>query len=165
MNQKNILKNIIAKQGTATEFDPITDAEIDEMFGTAAGTGTNAQDYVIEHYQNGGTEGYTKWASGKCEVWKRIRKKLSSTIQWTSMYYGKYSDNSITYTMTGFTGFVGYPMVQLTLQCVSGNIMALVGDYSTYSSTGIGTYYVYSADSRQNVDSTINVYAVGRWKE
>lgn len=85
MNIKNILKNIIAKQGTATEFDPITDEEIDEMFGTAAGTGTDAQDYVIEH----GTDGiwtYRKWASGIAECWGINTVTSVITTQWGSIY-------------------------------------------------------------------------------
>lgn len=146
MNLKNLLKNIVQR---------IKKLEYDLGL---------IHDYVMEYYQDGGKEGYAKWASGKMEVWKRISKQLTATISWGGVYYGHYSDNSITYTMTGFSGFVGYPNVQITIQCVNGNIMALVGDYSTYTTTGIGEYYVYSAASKSNVDATINVYAIGRWE-
>lgn len=164
MNIYNLFKNLIKKVEQSTVVEAITNHEIDSLFGTAAGTGTDAQDYVVEHYQEGVTQGYTKWASGKCEVWKRITKTLNATIQWNSLYYGVYTDNSITYTMPGFTGFVGYPMVQLSLQCTNGNLIGIIGDYSSYTTTGIGNYYVYSAGNTTNMTATINVYAVGRWK-
>ena len=146
MNLKNLLKNIVQRI-----------RKLEYNLGLI-------HDYVVEFYQDGGKEGYTKWESGKCEVWRRISKKLTATTLWNGVYYGVYSDNSITYTMTGFTGFVGYPNVQIYLQAVNGNMFALVGDYNTYSTTGLGTYYVFSGASSSNVDATINIYAVGRWK-
>lgn len=164
MDLFTVLRNIYLKIQNNINVERITNSEIDDAFGEAAGTGTDAQDYVVEHYQSE-TEGYTKWASGKCEIWKRITKQLSSTTQWVApIYYGVYTDNSITYTMNGFNGFVNYPVVQLSLQAVNGNLIGIIGDYSSYTKTGIGNYYVYSVSSQSNINATINVYAVGAWK-
>lgn len=124
---------------------------------------SDTADYVVECY-NGTNEGYTKWSSGKCEIWKRITKSLSATVSWGSIRYGTYTDGSITYTMTGFTGFTSNPVVHISVQAASGNIIGLVGDNSTQSTTGIGTYYVYSPTSQSNINCTINVRAVGKWK-
>ncbi len=96
-----MLKNIVAKQGTATEFDPITDAEIDEMFGTAAGTGTNAQDYVIEHGTSTvGTTAWTyrKWASGLVECWGDKSVSITINQKWGSLYYGEVSASTYPFT-------------------------------------------------------------------
>ena len=46
----------------------ITEAEIDEMFGIASGTGSSSQDYVVEYGTNG-IWTYRKWASGIAECW------------------------------------------------------------------------------------------------
>ena len=124
---------------------------------------SDTADYIVECY-NGTNEGYTKWASGKCEIWKRITKSLSATVTWSSIKYGTYTDGSITYTMTGFTGFISNPTVFLSVQAASGNIIGIVGDNGTQSTTGIGTYYVYSPVSQSNINCTINVRAIGRWK-
>lgn len=156
MNQKNILKNIIAKQGTATEFDPITDAEIDEMFGTAAGTGTDAQDYVIE-YVNNQNDGYTKWASGKLECWKRVSTSVDITSSWGSLYYGSVS--SISYPVA----FMYNPTVNITAQVANGGGW-LVPNYDNYSASGTGTLYFYRPTSQSNTAVTINISCIGRWK-
>ena len=96
-----MLKNLASKGGTATEFDPITDAEIDEMFGTAAGTGTNAQDYVIEHGTSTvGTTAWTyrKWASGLVECWGDKSVSITINQKWGSLYYGEVSASTYPFT-------------------------------------------------------------------
>ena len=159
-----ILMNILEKLEQSVNVERITNNEIDTLFGSASGTGTDAQDYVVEHY-NSATEGYTKWASGKCEVWKRFNKSLSATVAWSGgVYYGAYTDNSITYTMTGFTGFIEPPSAQITIRSTNGNFFGLTGQYNEGSTTSYGSYYVYSVGSQSNVPSTIQLYAVGRWK-
>lgn len=124
-------------------------------------------DYVEESYITA-TEGYTKWASGKCEVWKRIYKNLSATLAWSGgIYYGTFTDNSITYTMTGFTGFIEPPSAQVSLRSASGNIFTIVGYHyagGADPTTNYGTYYAFAVGSQSSVASTIQLYAVGKWK-
>ena len=146
MNLKNLLKNL-AQKIKALEYS----------LGLIA-------DYVVEQY-NGTDEGYTKWESGKCEVWKRFNKSLSATLAWAGgVYYGTYTDNSITYTMTGFTGFIEQPSAQITIRSANGNIFGLTGQNNNGSTTSYGAYYVYGIGSQSNVASTIQLYAVGKWK-
>ena len=146
MNLKNLLKNI-AQRIKSLEYN----------LGLI-------RDYVVESYYTQDAR-YVKWESGKCEIWKRISKTLNATTKWGSMYYGAYyGTEPITYTMTGFDGFLDYPIVQVMMQSNGGNLFGFTGDQASYTKTGIGNYYVYSADSRQNVYTTFNVYAVGKWK-
>ena len=167
MDLFTVLRNIYLKIQKNINVERITNTEIDDAFGGAAGTGTDAQDYVVEHYISS-TEGYTKWASGKCEVWKRIYKNISSTTLWVApIYYGGIVDNSITYTMNGFDGFIEPPNAQITLRSQSGNIFGLTGHHYANGAdptTNYGTYYVYSVGSQSNVPCTIQLYAIGRWK-
>lgn len=153
-----IFKNIIKKIKANVNVERITEEQIDDMFGSASGTGTNAQDYVIEHVNNP-SSGYTKWASGKLEVWKRVSPCVVNITSPMSggMYYGTIS--AIEYPIT----FSTYPTVNITAQ-VTGGYGWLIPTYDNYSTSNTGTLYVYYVESKSNVNTTINIYAVGKWK-
>lgn len=156
MNIKNLFKNI------AKQLYPLLQKvkALEYQMGLIA-------DYVVEVY-NGTNEGYTKWESGKCEIWKRIYKNINSTAAWSGgIYFGTYTDNSITYTMNGFTGFIEHPSAQVTIRSTSGNIFSTVGYHYANGAdptTSYGTYYVYSVGSVTNCGCTFQLYAVGKWK-
>lgn len=163
MNIKNILKNIIEKQGTATEFNPITDTEIDEMFGTAAGTGTDAQDYVVEH----GTDGiwtYRKWASGIAECWGKYNwTSVNITNTWGSMYTGTPSPATIDFP-TGL--FVDAPICRYCPDSNGANYWLA----TNFSSTGVATKDHTQAiqpvrpTSATNCSVIATFHAKGTWK-
>lgn len=157
MNIYNLLKNMAKKIEQSAIVEAITNSEIDEMFGTAAGTSTNAQDYVVEHNQTG-AQGYTKWASGKMEVWKRQTTTVNITSAMSGgLYYGTIS--AISYPVA----FIDYPVVNITAQ-VKGGFGWLIPKYDDYAVSNTGTLYIYYVASQPNVSVTINIHAVGRWK-
>ena len=157
MNQKNILKNIIAKQGTATEVDTITDAEIDEMFGTAAGTSTNAQDYVIEHGTSGNWR-YKKFSSGQSEAWYTGTVSISTNTAWGSMYFS--GDPTQISIPTGI--FNSRPTVNINV----GNNSYMLGA-STLTGTSANNVSFYIYNSRQistNFTIYVDIHCSGTWK-
>lgn len=142
MNIKNLIKNVytlLLQKINALEYS----------FGLI-------QDYVIET-QNNQNDGYTKWASGKLECWKRVSAYVDITSTWGSFYYGSVS--SISYPVT----FLNNPTVNITAQVNNGGGW-LVPDYGNYSASGTGTLYFYRPSSQKNTAVTINIYCIGRWK-
>ena len=67
MDLFTVLRNIYLKIKKNINVERITNSEIDDAFGGAAGTTIKAQDYVIE-YGTSGNWHYRKWASGKAEA-------------------------------------------------------------------------------------------------
>lgn len=142
MNIKNLIKNVytlLLQKINALEYS----------FGLI-------QDYVIET-QNNQNDGYTKWASGKLECWKRVSSSVNITSAWGSFYYGSVS--SISYPVS----FLYNPTVNITAQVANGGGW-LVPNYDNYSTSGTGTLYFYRPTSQSNTSVTINIYCVGRWK-
>lgn len=122
-------------------------------------------DYVIDTDGNlsSGLNGYTKWASGKLEIW--LRKTITGVninSAYGSLYYGSIS--AISYQLTPSAPvFVQYPVVNITVQGPAG-IGIAVPNYDNYSVSDTGTIYLYNAASVTNISVTVNIYAVGRWK-
>lgn len=114
-------------------------------------------DYVVEYQANQG-DGYTKWASGKMECWKRVNVSANITNGMSgNLYYGTIS--AISYPQT----FLYYPTVTITAQVANGYGW-MVPAYDNYAVGNTGTLYVYYSASKSNVSITANVYATGQWK-
>lgn len=123
-------------------------------------------DYVTATASNLNSEnnGYTMWASGKLEIWlRRTITGVNINSPYGSMYYGSISAISYQLTPSSPT-FVQYPVVNITVQGPAG-IGIAVPNYDNYSITDTGTIYLYNPASVTNKSITVNVYAVGRWKE
>lgn len=118
-------------------------------------SGTGGVDYVVE-YVNNENNGYTKWASGKMECWKRVPTSCTVSTGWGSSYYGTIA--SITYPVT----FISYPIVNITAQVAGGGMVA--PEWSNYSTSSTGSIYIVRPASGSNINVTINIYCVGRWK-
>lgn len=115
-------------------------------------------DYIVEQNAGDANGGYTKWNSGKLEVWKRIYVSVNITNpMFGGLYYGTIP--AISYPVS----FSAYPTVDLTAQIESG-FGWLIPTYDNYALSDTGTLYVYYVSSKSNVSVTINVRAVGRWK-
>lgn len=137
----------------AIDNKPITNEEIDEMFGAASGTGTNAQDYVIEH----GTSGiwtYRKWASGIAECWGTTTFTGTTNQSWGS---------NIKYTTVPS---VNYPF---TFVAITGKttIFDSGGAWSTgcydQTNSATGDFYVCRPDSN-SVSGRVYYNIKGLWK-
>ena len=132
----------------------ITAVNVGDMVSTRFNT---IKDYVVEQ-SNGATKGYTKWNSGKLEVWERVNKTIAVTSAMSgNLKYGTLG------TVTYQVPFVDYPILSATLQTQNGYGW-LVPTYDNYSKTSTGTMYIYHSASQSSVKCTINIYAVGRWK-
>ena len=111
MKITSLLKNIIHKIDQNVNVELITDPEIDTLFGTAAGTSTDAQDYIVEHAvsqtASDGTQWtYFKYASGVVDMWGY--KKVQNVTSYTTFSfgnninaYGRYVDMYYPFTLTG----------------------------------------------------------------
>lgn len=123
-------------------------------------------DYVIATASNlnSGVNGYTMWASGKLEIWiRQTMGGVNINSPYGSMYYGSIS--AISYQLTPSSPiFIEYPIVNITVQGPAGVGIA-VPNYDNYSTTDTGTIYLYNPASVTNKSITVNIYAVGRWKE
>ena len=121
-------------------------------------------DYVVAQglNLNGGLNGYTKWNSGKLEVWQRITTTVNITSTYGNLYYG--SITGYDYQLTpSVPAFIEYPTVTITAQGAAGKAI-VAPNYDNYSATNTGTIYVYNPASSANTSVTINIHAVGRWK-
>ena len=115
-------------------------------------------DYIVEQNVGDETGGYTKWNSGKLEIWKRVTVNVNVTSGMSGgFYYGTIS--AISYPVE----FSHYPAVNITAQVQYGYGW-LVPSYDNYSTSNTGTLYIYYVASKSNVAVTLNVSAVGRWK-
>lgn len=112
-------------------------------------------DYVVE-CSNSENSGYTKWASGKMECWKRVPTSCTVSTGWGSSYYGTIA--SINYPVT----FISYPIVNISAQVAGGGMVA--PEWSNYSTSSTGSIYIVRPASGSNINVTINIYCVGRWK-
>lgn len=154
-----LLRNLADKIDTSVNMERITNSEIDAMFGSASGTGTNAQDYVVEHSistnSDGGSQGWTKWASGKMECWVNVIRATNPTTTWGNLKYGNVS--TISYGQT----FVDNPMVNVVIR--NGSLWLLCA-YPNKTETG--TMYACCAGNVTvgSTSSWVSVYAIGRWK-
>lgn len=139
---------------TAITAGGTLDGKIEEVnIGSLLGV-----DYVVEQVKNG-SNGYTKWNSGKLEVWQRVTKTINVTTGMSGgMFYGTISP--IAYQVQ-FE--VDYPILNVTAQTEKGYGW-LVPSYDNYSRANTGTLYIYHSASRTDVKVTLNIYAVGRWK-
>lgn len=136
----------------------ITDTIKSLTTGPSGESGTiTPADYVVEAANNQ-NDGYTKWNSGKLEVWKRSTVTVNVTSSMAGgLYYGTIS--AITYPQT----FTTYPIVSITGQVQYGYGW-LIPSYDNYAVGNTGTLYIYYTASKSNVSVTVNIYAVGKWK-
>lgn len=139
MKLYTILKNII------TRAKAYTDTKFDQM-----------ADYIVEAVNNENS-GYTKWASGKLECWKRVSMTINATTKWSNIYYG--TTSGVDYPHA----FSSLPVVNVTVQAHSGNVW-MAQENMGQSMTNTNGFYVYSAVSQSNLSCTFNIQAVGKWK-
>lgn len=151
-----ILHNLADKIDTSVNIERITNNEIDTLFGAAGGTGTDAQDYVVEH----GTSGvwkYRKWASGVSECWAIYGETLTSyAVPWqgASAFY-----TSVTFP-TGL--FVATP--NMTTDFICDSVLAIsCGGLHSLTATGTNLYGI-SIGATGSQPCTWNIRVVGRWK-
>lgn len=153
MKLTTILQNIIKKIEHSVNVENITNSEIDGLFGSASGTGTDAQDYVVEH----GTSGiwtYRKWASGIAECWGTTTFSGTANQSWGS--YIKYATvPSVNYPFT----FVA--ITEKTALLDSGGIWSTGCYNQTNSSTG--DFYACRPDAN-SVSGRVYYNVKGTWK-
>ena len=152
--------------GGGADVTRITEAEIDEMFGSASGTGTNAQDYVIEHGESGIWK-YEKWASGKAVVWGVYSATFSNYNTLPNVGWGAYfrTGESGTY----YDSQLVFPFHFTTLTYYNYGV-AVGNNYAfAFSQTlGLGNDWAIvraaavSATGSQQV--TARILAIGTWK-
>ena len=142
----------------------ITEAEIDEMFGIASGTGSNAQDYVIG-YGTSGEWSYRLWNSGISECWFAKTETINCTTSWGSIYETSalyYSYPQVPISDVGTTDiFVSSPQININMYGTF-SFMTEVGTGG--SATRTPYFYGVRGTAASNVSAVINIKAVGRWK-
>ena len=146
-----LLKNIIHKIDQAVNVEEITNPEIDYLFGTASGTGTNAQD---------GTN-YIKYASGRLVCWGSV---FGSDSGFYIPSGSQYADTTITFPISfvdtnyilQFGGFTGTTAI--------GNVGVPVR--SGWGTTTNCPIRVWRNVNETTWNSTCSFYwlAIGQWK-
>lgn len=140
--------------GGGTDVTRITEAEIDEMFGTASGTGTNAQCYVIEHQESssGGEWSYKKYSNHTYDA--QIQLEITSNT-WSTLWNSWYYNTPINIPNPPFN------WVTRTVTCGyipnTNNVTAIV----SYWSRGVPDGYMMSVALIRG--STPSVTVVGGW--
>ncbi len=160
----DVLKNAVKKIDNNINVENITNREIDTLFGTASGTGTNAQDYVVEH----GTSGiwtYRKWASGIAECWGVYTATISHYTT-VNNFYGYYRDGNSGGSY--YDSKLVFPFTFTTLQYYNygGSIgagFAVTASPSLGLSNSFGTIrFLSTIGNSQSV--VARIYAKGTWK-
>ena len=149
--------------GGGADVSRITENEIDEMFGSASGTGTDAQDYVVEHRittaSDGSTWIYKKWASGIAECWGRKVYNINqySTFGTSNGMWWAYQVD-IYYPFT----FIEKPLIFPDSTVSTAFTITTIVE----STTTTEKVTVFSAvhNTSGYLDNFIRVYAVGKWK-
>lgn len=131
-----ILMNILEKLEQSINVERITDNEIDTLFGSASGTGTDAQDYVVEHAigvnaSDGTRWNYIKWASGALEMWG-YRSNVSATNYVTvvsGQWWGYHIDVKFPFELTANPIVIAQMQVdvQFTFTTVEDNDITRTG--------------------------------------
>ena len=158
-----ILMNILEKLETSINVERITDNEIDTLFGSASGTGTDAQDYVVEHGTATASDGsywiYRKWNSGIAECWGR-KKETKSQYDTMGSSYGMWWE---------YWSDVYYPFsFTETPIAFSSSDIGSAFTLNTLLDNGIYTdrVRVYSAvhNTSGSLDFDSRLYVIGKWK-
>lgn len=154
-----ILMNILEKLEQSINVERITDNEIDTLFGSASGTGTDAQDYVVEH----GVDGiwyYEKWASGKATLFANLYEKVGTWTAWGSVY-----ETALTRRAYPTNFFTEIPAVRVQPNG-RGEIAIMSIECSATAeltqTCGMWANRPVATDPNKNVGYSIEV--VGRWK-
>ena len=152
-----LLRNLADKIDTSVNMERITNSEIDEMFGTASGTGTDAQDYVVEH---GVTSAwiYEKWASGKAIAYTPVPYDMGPIATTSSYGNGYYSDRGPYTFPSGL--FISAPSVLIQVHGTTGLLTA-----NAYNVTA-SNYRIYVGNMRNETVASgrLSALAMGRWK-
>lgn len=157
-----ILLNIIRKLEQSINVERITNNEIDTLFGSASGTGTNAQDYVVEHVigvnsSDGTRWNYIKWSSGTLEMWG-YRSNVSVTNYSTvisGQWWGYYIDIQFPFTLTE------PPIVLAQMQVDAQFTITTVEDNST-TTTGVRVFGASNVSGTKNCRCHLHVFST--WK-
>lgn len=164
----DVLKNAVKKIDNNVSVENITNREIDTLFGSASGTGTNAQDYVVEHGSETVTTSitytwyYRKWASGISECWLRYAGTSNITTAWSNGAY--YSGmNRFAYPSGSF---IEPPVCNITCDSSSNSIWTMYWGGSGNAGTKDSTpgFAAMRFGSQTSASVIIQIYAVGRWK-
>ena len=162
MNLFTVLRNIYLKIQKNINVERITNSEIDDAFGEAAGTGTDAQDYVVEH----GTSGiwtYRKWASGIAECWgTKEYDSINVNNSWGNNYTGTASTPYATYP-NGL--FVAAPICTITADSNTYNYaLSTRMESGAGSSTQTPSFQCLRPTIATGVGARIFYHAIGKWK-
>ena len=161
-----LLKNIIHKIDQSINVEEITNPEIDALFGSASGTGTDAQDYIVEHAvsypaSDGTLWTYFKYASGLVTMWgyKSVANHTPyNTVAFSSTVNGYGHQESLQYPFT----LTGIPMV------LPDAAVADAFTFSTILDAGIYTDHVvvYSLALLRAGDQryVVRCHLIGTWK-
>ena len=165
----DVLKNAVKKIDNNINVENITNREIDTLFGSASGTGTNAQDYVVEHGSETVTTSitytwnYRKWASGVSECWLIFNGTTNVSTQWGSsgLYYS--GMNRFAYPSNSF---IEPPVCNITMDGTNNSLWVMYwgggGAQGTKDTTpGFAAIRVGALSSMPVI---IHIYAIGRWK-
>ena len=158
-----LLRNLADKIDTSVNMERITNSEIDAMFGSASGTSTNAQDYVVEHGTTTASDGstwiYKKWASGIAECWgsKKYNINQYTTIGSSyGMWWGYKVD--VYYPFT----FVEPPHALANSNV--GHAFTITTLIETTTTTDHLTVYSAVHNTSGYLDNFMYVQIVGKWK-
>ena len=154
--------NILEKLEQSINVERITDNEIDTLFGSASGTGTNAQDYVVEHGTSGIWE-YRKWASGVSECWGIQRHTVTGWGAWGSIYEGTPAIPQIDYPTGLFTSYPNVSMNSDGTYSTSGTIGVEIYKWGSNTKTPLG-YLLRPNTVSGSITYDVHITAKGTWK-
>lgn len=164
-----ILRNLADKIDSSVNIDRITNNEIDALFGEASGTGTNSQDYVVEHgvsvFASDNTSWtYFKYASGVVDMWGY--KSVASSSAYSTMTFGNniYAYGHQTDMMYPFV-LTGQPLVVPVATVGNAFTMSTVVDSTIYTNRvtifGLGFYGGQQTGTQKFV---ARCHLIGLWK-
>lgn len=167
-----IFKNIIKKIQANVNVERITEEQIDDIFGSASGTGTNAQDYVVEHGASVSSDNvtwkYEKWASGKaiCRCQKTFT--LDITTRWGSgvpLYYSGGSTSNYVWADYPSGLFNNTPRSFTDIRYAGASCFLMtVGSSEVGSKDRSPSYHAVRASSLSGVNVVVAFLAIGTWK-